>query len=172
MRLIALPLLVLLALPACKEETAALPDPVPLSAETIAHYCMMNIAEHPGPKAQIFLSGLPDPIFFAQVRDAFTYLASAEQDGFVAAVYVSDMSTVSWDALGDHNWILADQATFVVGSDRVGGMGVPELVPFLKQDHASDFADRYGGTLYQMNTIPEDAYLAPVEFVVPNEEGS
>ena len=77
----ALVLISLLALAACKEEVAKAPDPIALTEDALAHYCMMNIAEHPGPKAQIFLAGLPDPIFFAQVRDALSYLNSAEQDG-------------------------------------------------------------------------------------------
>ncbi|WP_432817453.1 FAD:protein FMN transferase [Sulfitobacter sp. JB4-11] len=113
----------LLMLAACKEELADAPDPVSLTAENVAHYCMMNISEHPGPKAQIFLSGLPEPIFFAQVRDAFTYIASAEQEGYIAAVYVNDMALAPWDTPGADNWMLAGDAHFVVGSGKAAWHG-------------------------------------------------
>ena len=161
----------LLLLSACKEDVAEAPDPVSLTAETVAHYCMMNIAEHPGPKAQIFLSGLPDPVFFAQVRDAFTYLASAEQDGYIAAVYVNDMSMVSWDTPGADNWMHANDAFYVIGSGRAGGMGAPELVPFSDQPSAQGFVSKHGGTIYRMQDVPQEAFLAPVELVF-RQEGS
>lgn len=159
-----------LLLSACKEELGDAPDPMPLTAENVAHYCMMNISEHPGPKAQIFLSGLPDPIFFAQVRDAFTYLASAEQEGYVAAVYVNDMSGVSWEAPGAENWILASDAHYVIGSGKLGGMGAPELVPFSDPASALSFASRYGGAIYKKHDVPEQAFLAPVDLIFGQEE--
>lgn len=165
-------ILAVFALAACKEDLAQLPDPMPLNEDTVAHYCMMNIAEHPGPKAQVFLDGLPDPIFFAQVRDALSYLASAEQDGYVAAFYVSDMSRANWDAPGAGNWILAETAVYVVGSSRMGGMGVPELVPFSDQGAAQSFADTHGGTVHQKTDVPDHAYLAPVEFQPIEEDAS
>ncbi|MEM9576887.1 MAG: nitrous oxide reductase accessory protein NosL [Pseudomonadota bacterium] len=165
-----LTLLVVLALAACREDVAQAPDPQPLTAENIAHYCMMNISEHPGPKAQVFLEGLPDPIFFAQVRDAFTYLRSADQEGYVAAVYVNDMSVAPWHAPGAENWMNADEAHYVVGSDKAGGMGAPELVPFSKPDSAARFAARYGGRIYPMQEVPEEAFLAPVELSFDEED--
>lgn len=168
MRLLILMGLVMLA--ACKEELAQAPDPVPLTADNLAHYCMMNISEHPGPKAQIFLSGLPDPIFFAQVRDAFTYIASAEQEGYIAAVYVNDMSRVAWDTPGAENWMLAGDAHYVIGSGKVGGMGAPELVPFSDMVSAQVFTDRHGGTIYRMVDVPEEAFLAPVDLIFRQED--
>ncbi|WP_300054970.1 nitrous oxide reductase accessory protein NosL [uncultured Roseobacter sp.] len=164
-------LIVLLAVTACKEELTELPDPMPLTADNLAHYCMMNISEHPGPKAQIFLIGLPDPIFFAQVRDAFTYVSSAEQDGYIAAIYVNDMSTVAWETPGAENWMSAEDAHYVVGSGKVGGMGAPELVPFSDAARAQTFVTRFGGTIHQMTDIPESAFLAPVELVFQRESG-
>lgn len=160
----------LLALAACKEELTEVPEPKPLTADNLAHYCMMNISEHPGPKAQIFLSGVSDPIFFAQVRDAFTYVASAEQDGYIAAFYVNDMSRAPWDKPGAQNWIQAQDAQFVIGSGKMGGMGAPELVPFLESARAESFAAEYGGAIYHMDEIPREAFLAPVELVFQQED--
>ncbi len=163
-------LIAMLVLSACREEVAQAPDPQPLTAENIAHYCMMNISEHPGPKAQIFLEGLPDPIFFAQVRDAFTYIKSADQEGYVAAIYVNDMSLAPWHAPGAENWMDADKAHFVVGSDKAGGMGAPELVPFSTPESAASFVAEHGGQVYPMQDVPEDAFLAPVELSFDEED--
>ncbi|WP_187428097.1 Copper-binding lipoprotein NosL [Roseobacter fucihabitans] len=163
-------LLCALALTACKEDIAEAPDPMPLTAENLAHYCMMNISEHPGPKAQIFLSGLPDPIFFAQVRDAFTYIASAEQDGYITAIYVNDMAIAPWATPGAENWITASDAHYVIGSGKMGGMGAPELVPFSTKASAASFKADYGGQIYRMDDVPQDAFLAPVDITFSGEE--
>lgn len=163
-------LLSMLVLTACKEDLAEVPAPASLTAQNLAHYCMMNISEHPGPKAQIFLSGMPDPIFFAQVRDAFTYIASEEQDGYIAAVYVNDMSHVAWETPGADNWMHADAAHYVIGSDKMGGMGAPELVPFSDAARAQAFVSSNGGAIYTMDNIPQEAFLAPVELVFRQED--
>ncbi|MBP9950288.1 MAG: nitrous oxide reductase accessory protein NosL, partial [Cypionkella sp.] len=52
-------ILLLLALPACRDETAAIPQPLEMTAQTVGHFCQMNVLEHPGPKGQIHLEGLP-----------------------------------------------------------------------------------------------------------------
>ncbi|MEM7641629.1 MAG: nitrous oxide reductase accessory protein NosL [Pseudomonadota bacterium] len=159
----------MIVLTACNEDAAQAPDPMPLTAENVAHYCMMDISEHPGPKAQIFLSGVAEPIFFAQVRDAFTYRASAEQDGYIAAFYVNDMSHVPWETPGADNWMAADGAHYVIGSGQIGGMGAPELVPFSDRARAEQFVGQHGGTIHGMDDVPEEAFLAPVELDLPQE---
>jgi copper chaperone NosL len=35
---------------ACQEEAAQLPLPQKMTADSIGHYCSMNLLEHPGPK--------------------------------------------------------------------------------------------------------------------------
>lgn len=64
-----------------KQEEAALPEPVELTAQAVVHYCQMNLLEHAGPKGQIHLSGLPAPIFFSQVRDVIAYLHMSGSKG-------------------------------------------------------------------------------------------
>ncbi|MBV1896420.1 MAG: nitrous oxide reductase accessory protein NosL, partial [Rhodobacteraceae bacterium] len=56
-------LVALLAVTACKEDVAEAPGPVSLTQESLSYFCQMNIAEHGGPKGQIFLSGHPQPLF-------------------------------------------------------------------------------------------------------------
>lgn len=157
-------LIALVALAACREEAAAPPPPVELTQEALAHFCQMNIAEHPGPKGQIHLDGHPAPLFFAQVRDLVAYLKSPEREADIIAVYVNDMGAApSWAQPGSQNWVAADQVVFVVGSNVAGGMGAPEIVPFLDRAKADGFVARYGGETVPLGAIPDDAALGPVD---------
>jgi len=162
-------LLILLLLTACKEETAAIPAPAPLTDAALGYFCQMEVADHPGPKAQIHLDGLPAPIFFSQVRDALAYLRSPERTAPVVATYVSDMGAAgaTWEDPGAGNWILLDGATLVVGSDRVGGMGAPEIAPFAERAKADAFISAHGGAVVPLSEIPDEAVLGPVEFELP-----
>ncbi|WP_320178359.1 nitrous oxide reductase accessory protein NosL [Roseovarius pacificus] len=157
-------ILCLAILPACQEDTADIPQAVTMTASAVGHFCQMNMLEHPGPKAQVHLTGLPGtPLFFSQVRDAVAYLRMPEQSHEIAAVYVSDMaSAASWEIPGADNWIPASAAHYVVGSSRTGGMGAPELVPFSDAASAAQFAQRHGGQVQGLADIPDTAVLAPV----------
>lgn len=161
----ALLLLSALTLAACREETAELPPPVEMTAEAVGHYCQMNILEHPGPKAQAHLDGMPAPLFFSQVRDLVAYLRMPEQSHVVTIAYVSDMGApeADWDNPGVANWIAAETAHYVVGSPVAGGMGAPETVPFSTARAAQAFAERHGGTVMTLAQIPDTAVLAPVD---------
>lgn len=158
-------LIVALLVPACREDAAEnLPEAVAMTADTLGYYCQMNLAEHDGPKGQIHLDGLPDPIFFSQVRDTLAYLHEPERVAPVKAVYVSNMSRAeSWQAPGADNWILASEAFFVVGGDAMGGMGAPELVPFEAEADARAFAEGHGGRVMRLDEVPPDAVLGAVE---------
>lgn len=145
----------------CKEELAETPAPVDLTAEAVGYYCQMELLEHVGPKGQIHLEGMPEPIFFSQVRDAIAYLHMPEQSHAVRATYVQDMTGASWAKPGA--WIAADQAIYVIGSDRVGGMGAPEFVPFSDEAAALDFAALRGGEVQRFEQIASEDVLAPVE---------
>ena len=119
-----LALFVILALAACKEERAAsVPPPASMTLEQLGHYCQMNLAEHPGPKAQVHLAGMEQPLFFSQVRDAIAYQRMPEQSHAIRAIYVSDMARApSWEDPGRDNWVEAGKAVYVVGA-RIGGGG-------------------------------------------------
>ncbi|MCG7520992.1 nitrous oxide reductase accessory protein NosL [Ruegeria sp. Ofav3-42] len=163
-------LITLIALSACKEEVAKAPDPVDLTPDALSFFCQMNIAEHGGPKGQIHLEGYPAPLFFAQVRDMVAYLKSPERDAEITAVYVSDMSVApNWRQPGISNWIDADSATFVVGSNVAGGMGAREVVPFSSPDDANAFIDQYGGSALPLSDIPDSEVLGPVDLDLPLE---
>ncbi|MGI9395308.1 MAG: nitrous oxide reductase accessory protein NosL [Boseongicola sp.] len=160
-------LIILLLLAACREEVAATaPVPVAMTDEALGHYCQMALSEMEGPKAQIHLAGIPDPIFFAQVRDGIAYLKEPEKTGKIVALYVSDLSHApSWVDPGEDNWVDAEIAYFVVGARVAGGMGAPELAPFSARSDALAFAADHGGMVMQFADIPTDAVLGAVETV-------
>ncbi|MEB8387057.1 nitrous oxide reductase accessory protein NosL [Rhodobacteraceae bacterium KMM 6894] len=151
--------LAVLMLSACKEEKSALPQAVEMSAEAVGFYCQMDLLEHDGPKGQIHLAGLPEPIFFSQARDTIAYLHMPEQNHAVQVAYVQDMANAkSWAEPGA--WIAVDEAIYVAGSDQMGGMGAPEFVPFSTEAAAAGFITRHGGTLLHFDQITPQDVLA------------
>jgi copper chaperone NosL len=160
-------LFTVLLLAACQEDDLRAPDPVAMTGDALGHFCMMQLDRHPGPKAQIHLSGLPDPIFFTQVRDALAYVKGPERDADILAFYVSDMgAATSWEVPGIDNWTDATTAHFVVGADVTGGMGAPEIAPFASLAAARAFAGREGGEVMTLDAIPPETVLAPVDIVL------
>lgn len=159
-------LLPLLILTACSGQTEQqpVPQPIALTDEAAGHYCQMVILEHEGPKAQMYLDGLPEPLWFSQVRDGLAYVKSPEQSADILVLYVNDMgAAVSWAEPGIDNWIRANDAYFVVGSDAVGGMGAPEIAPFSDKEKAEAFVRDHGGEIMKLADIPAEVVLAPVE---------
>ena len=153
-----------LLLSACQEEAQDV-SPVALTAESVGHYCQMQLLEHDGPKAQVHMKGYPGkPLYFSQVRDAVAYSRLPEQDGVILAIWVNDMGApgATWAQPGAGNWIDAKTAHYVVGSTVEGGMGAPELVPFADLDKAADFATQNGGAVMSLTAIPDSAVIAPV----------
>lgn len=164
----------LLVLGACNQEAAQDITPQDMTAETLGHYCQMNLLEHPGPKAQVHLKGMSAPLFFSQVRDAIAYARAPEQIAPILAIYVNDMGAAgaTWEKPGDGNWIDAKKAFFVVGSAREGGMGAPETVPFSSLAKAEAFARTEGGKVLDLSAITDDMVLTPVEHgPVQDQEG-
>ena len=66
------------------------------------------------------------------------------------------MTDSDWDNPGTDNWIEARDAWYVIGSDRQGGMGAPEAVPFATKEKAELFAGKQGGVVYAFASIPEE----------------
>jgi len=161
-------LLPLALIAGCKGDVTvpeSLPEPLVLTEEAAGHYCQMVILEHQGPKAQIHLAGFPAPLWFSQVRDGIAYLKSPEQSAEILVLYVNDMgAAVSWTEPGADNWINAETAYFVVGSDAIGGMGAPELAPFSRLTSAEQFAKEHGGDIMLLSEISPEIVLSPVDF--------
>ncbi|AUJ65875.1 copper resistance protein CopZ (plasmid) [Aestuarium zhoushanense] len=155
-RLIALSLL---ALAACKEDVAEIPTPIDMTDEALGYYCQMYVAEHAGPKAQIFLKGRAAPLWFSQVSDARAYVLDPAREADITAIYVSDLGAAeSWAIMGEGNWIAADDAVFLIEGSQMGGMGTPEALPYSSAEAAN--ASGYGGRIMNWQEIPE-IYVRP-----------
>lgn len=143
-----------------EEEDAVMPPPFALTQEAIGRYCGMNVLEHDGPKGQIILSGINEAIWFSSARDAVAFTMLQDEPKNIAAIYVSDMAVApSWEQPGAENWIDARTAFYVIGSNRRGGMGVAEAVPFSTEAAARDFAALHGGEIVRFAGIPTDYVL-------------
>ncbi|MFD1697352.1 nitrous oxide reductase accessory protein NosL [Roseibium aestuarii] len=151
-------------LSACQEEAVvARPAPVTLTVEAAGHYCQMGVLEHDGPKAQIHLAGNPAPLWFTQVRDAVAFTRLPEEPRDYIAIYVNDMAVAkNWAEPGPDNWILADDAWFVIESRQLGGMGAPEAIPFGTREAADALVRDRGGRVVRLTEIPDAYVLAPV----------
>lgn len=164
-----------LAMPlaACqKAETDAKPAAISMTDEALGHYCQMYLADHGGPKAQIHLAGFEQPLWFSQVSDAIAYLHDPEREAEIRAIYVTDMAAAaSWSEPGRDNWIDADTAFFVTGSRQLGGMGVPEAIPFASRAAAERFVAAEGGSIVALEEIPE-AYVRPQQPSVSDGHGA
>jgi copper chaperone NosL len=161
----AFALLLLLALLGCNEKPAAqLPPPHRMTAELIGHYCGMNVLEHPGPKGQIFVASLIEPVWFSSARDAIAFTMLPDEPKDIQAVYVTDMGKApSWENPGADNWVEARMAFFVIGSSVKGGMGNEEAVPFSDRADAEKFASKNGGRIVLFADVPRNYVLRSVE---------
>lgn len=158
-----------LVLTGCQEEKVVeKPAPVELTAEAVGHYCQMTVLEHNGPKAQIHFAGNPNPLWFTQVRDAIAFTRLPEERKDYVAVYVNDMGKAeSWDQPGADNWIDADEAWFVIDSDRRGGMNAQEAIPFGARADADALVAKMGGRVVRLADVSDDYVFAPAEMTPP-----
>jgi copper chaperone NosL len=168
-RLLGPLLLVLTLLAACDDQApTSRPPPVEVTENAVGHYCGMLLAEHAGPKGQAHLRSRSEPIWFSSARDALIFTRLPEEPRDIAAVYVSDMVKAgSWERPQPDGWVEVNDAWFVIDSDRRGGMGGPEAVPFSREDAAMAFAAEHGGRLVRLAEVP-DAYL--LDPGAPDEE--
>jgi copper chaperone NosL len=130
---------------------------VALTQDAIGHYCGMALVEHDGPKGQILLRGSDRPVWFSSARDTIAFTMLSEESKAIRAVYVSDMAKAeSWTQPGATNWVEARSAHFVLGSDRRGGMGAEEAVPFSDKAAAERFSAEHGGRVLAFAEVPRD----------------
>ncbi|MBD9375292.1 nitrous oxide reductase accessory protein NosL [Rhizobium sp. ARZ01] len=156
-----------------KQEQAEAPAPYALTQEAMGRYCGMNLLEHAGPKGQVILQQIPEPIWFSSARDTVAFTMLPDEPKEIAAIYVSDMGKApSWEAPGMENWIDARTAFYVIGSTLRGGMDVEEAVPFSKQDAAQAFAAKNGGRVVTFGELPEDYILGGDQGVENAEQGT
>jgi len=152
-----------LMLTACSEEDAqqsvSVPAPDEITREDIGYYCHMIVADHLGPKGQVHIGGREEPVWFSSVRDTIAFTLLPEEPKNITAIYVNDMGRASWEQPEAGTWIDAREAWYVVGGDKAGGMGAPEVVPFAEKIGAEAFAHRHGGRVVALDDVPSDYVL-------------
>ncbi|MDE0052435.1 MAG: nitrous oxide reductase accessory protein NosL [Rhodospirillales bacterium] len=160
--LLAVALLALSGIAGCgdDDDVVARPAPVEPTRDASGHYCGMILLDHKGPKAQVHLPGEAEPVWFSSVRDAIAFTMLPEEPRNHTAIYVNDMGKAQWDAPEPGTWIDADGAHYVIGSARMGGMGVPEAVPFAARDAAERFVAAHGGRIVALTDVPESYIFA------------
>ena len=148
-----------------EEQTAEAPPPaLEVTAEAVGHYCGMQVTTHDGPKGQIHLASREDPVWFTSVRDTVAFTRLPEEPKDIAAIYVNDMAKAQeWNQPEEGTWMDAREAWFVIESERRGGMGAPEAVPFSDEMAAEGFRAQHGGKLVRFDDIPDDYVLGPVD---------
>lgn len=165
MRLFGIALVALtlsLGLVSCDDapEVAQPVSPQEPGPEAVGHYCGMIVADHAGPKGQIFLEDREAPIWFSSVRDTLAFTMLPEEPKNIRAIYVNDMGQAkNWQSPEPGTWVAAKDAVFVVESDARGGMGGPEIVPFGERAAAERFQEEHGGSIVAFGEVPEHQVL-------------
>lgn len=142
-----------------KDYVLEVPPAQTLTRDANGYYCLMTVVNHRGPKGQIILTDQQQALWFSSVRDMISFTLLPGEPKNIAAMYVNDMTSANWDAPGVDNWIDARKAWYVLGSERTGGMGASEAIPFATKAKAQSFAERYGGTVHVLASIPRDYIL-------------
>jgi len=162
----SVPLLVAFALlTSCsQQEEAAIPEPFRLDAGAIGRYDGMSLMEYDGPKGQIILTRISEPIWFSSARDAIAFTVMPDEPKNIAAIYVSDMAAAeSWERPGTDNWIDAKTAYYVLESRLQGRAGFAETVPFSTEEAARAFVEVNGGEVVRFDDLPLDYILGGAE---------
>lgn len=158
------------AVAGCDRRSAERSRPLPseVLAEATGYYCGMRLAEHEGPKGQVYLASRSEPIWFSSVRDTIAFTRLPEEPREIAAIYVNDMGRArNWAQPEPGTWIDARKAWFVIDSDVRGGMGAPEAVPFSDPAAAEAFQAQHRGRVVQLADVPDSYVLGPVDLVLP-----
>ncbi|MBF0109162.1 MAG: nitrous oxide reductase accessory protein NosL [Magnetococcales bacterium] len=146
---------ILLGLSGCADtDPSSMPRPREPSATDRGYYCGMSLAEHSGPRGQIFLEGHPEPLWFSSIQDALFYRFTEGETLRTQAFYVNDMGNTDWDRPQSGAWVEAGLALYVVDSRRGGGMGAREYVPFSRRETAEAFVRDYGGVIVSFEELP------------------
>jgi copper chaperone NosL len=148
----------------CNDQAAKVPAPLEPTAESVSHFCGMLLAEHAGPKGQIFLKGRTTPVWFSSVGETVAFTMLPDEPAGVVAIYVNDMGKAkNWDRPEPDTWVEARRAWYVLGSDKRGPAGMGDIrrepIPFGEEAAAQRFQAAHGGRILRFSEIPKDDIL-------------
>lgn len=153
---------VFVALAGCssQDDPANKPEPWPITADAVGHYCSMDLIEHDGPKGQVFIRGRADPLWFSTIRQVLAYTIMPDSPRGLDAIYVTDMAIVkNMRQPEPESWMDAREAYYVTESKLPGGMGGEDPLPFSDREKAEAFISEYGGKILMFDEIPEEYIL-------------
>lgn len=143
-----------------QNDASAKPEPLPITADAVGHYCSMDLIEHNGPKGQIFIRGNSEPLWFSTIRQTLAYTIMPDSPRGLDAIYVTDMAIVqNMRQPEPGSWMDARDAYFVTESTFAGGMGGEDPLPFSDRSKADEFIATHGGKILTFDEIPEDYIL-------------
>jgi len=144
-------------------QPATVMGPQELTRDAVGYFCGMTVLDHNGPKGQVFLTDRQQPLWFTSVRDTIAFTRLPGEPKNIAAIYVTDIGRASWDQPEPGTWTDARKAFYVLGSDQIGGMQAPEVVPFATRKDAELFTEQHGGGVYVFDAIPHENILEASE---------
>ena len=155
-RLAALLMLAALTLVACGDPARSTTAPAAqaIGEDTRCSQTGLYLADHAGPKAQLWLAGHDAPEFHVDTVQMLHFLLLPDPGRTVLGAFVQDMAGQDWYA-PDGAWIDARSAWYVHGTTPIGPMG-PTLVPFAQRADAEAFAAEHGGELLRFADIDPD----------------
>ncbi len=134
------------------EEISAAYAPHPVGEHDRCHLCGMVIVHYPGPKAEIFIKDVDEPLKFCSGRDAFTFALQPENARRLKAFFIHDLAKTNWDKPDDAAFAAANSLFYVYGHKVPGVMG-NEPAGFGSEAAARDFIAREGGRLLKYEDI-------------------
>jgi thiamine biosynthesis lipoprotein len=135
------------------ERDAAAPQ-----ALTGAEVCAIDgmiLRDYDGPKAQILWRD-GRRTFYCEAREAFAEWSDRIRRKRILELYVQDFADRPWGNYSDH-WIRAQDAVFVIESEKHGAMG-SSFVSFLDPADADAFSAEHGGRQLRLLGITPDVY--------------
>lgn len=119
------------------------------------HICAcdsMIIIDYKGPKAQIIWKDKTRS-YYCEVREIFYEINDKIKKKMIKKIFVQDFSNLDWGSYTD-KWIEAQEAYYVIDSNKDGAMGVT-YVPFSKLEDAKKFKKENKGQILKYDQITE-----------------
>jgi thiamine biosynthesis lipoprotein len=117
----------------------------------------MILRDYDGPKAQILWRD-GRRTFYCEAREAFAERLDRVQSKRILEFYVQDFADRPWASYAGH-WVRAEDAVFVIESEKHGAMG-SSFVSFLDPADADNFSAKYGGRQFRLDEITPEVYAA------------